>query len=154
MRNILVNLHDHFLTSSGLNLHIFAQKLIFLRWHLIHWEVSIIMIKLSRFGAFVSLYILVWGNSVGDLVCWTKKEFLVLQTVHLDHVLLLAKNLCWSYHAALSFLEIVKLELRVAFRYHCLLFWFTTWFVALFQVFEQKGPRLTWLLVWPRSIRK
>ena len=154
MRNVLVNLHDHFLTSSSLNLHIFAQELILLRWHLIYRKVSIILIKLSRLGALISLHILGRGYPVSDLVCWTKKEFLVLQTVYLDHVLLLAKNLCWSYHAALSFLEIVKLELRVAFRYHCLLFWFTTWFVALFQVFEQKGPRLTWLLIWPRSIRK
>ena len=154
MRNVLVDLHDHFLAFSGLYLHILAQKLILLGWCLIYREISIGLIKLSRLAAFVSLNVLGRCHSVRNLIGWTKKEFLVLQTVNLDHILLLAENLCGRYHAALSFLEIVELELRVTFCDHCLLFWFTAWFVTLFQVLEQKSARLTWLFVWPSPVWK
>ena len=79
--------------------------------------------ELPGLASLVSLDILGRGYPVGVFVGWTEKEFLVLQAIH---VLLLAEHLGWGYHAALGFLKIVELELRVAFGYHCLFFGFTT----------------------------
>ena len=157
MRNILVDLHNHFLTPHAINFHVFAQKPILRGWHLLDRKVSIAgqaFLMESRLAAFVSLDVFGWGHSVRDVICWTEEEFLVLQTVSRHQILLLAENFRWGDHAALGFLEVVELELRIPFRDVCLLFWLPTRFFTLFQVFEQKSSGLAWLLVRPCSIRE
>lgn len=111
MRNVLVDLHNHFVSFHASNFHILTQELVLL-WRLI-LVIKVFLRKLSitldiiliepALATFIPLNILGASDPCLVLISWTEKEFLFPQTVRLHQVLLLAENLMlviqsWSNH--------------------------------------------------------